>query len=242
MALAMIEGGRRGTLRPGQCVVEYTAGRRAARSPSSAGEGLSPQIVSSDAFAAEKLRTMAAFGADVELILSPDGITPDLVPAMRRRAAEIVEQEGAFATDQFNNRDALDGYRVIGDEILRQLPGPIDAVCVYVGVGGCFVGVSEVLHGAWPALERIAVEPAESAVLSGGSPGTHRIEGGGVGFVPPHMTTAELDGVEAVSTAGAFAMARRAARRRACGPDRRAAPASSPPSVSPNASAPTTAW
>ena len=181
-------------------------------------------------------------GADVELILSPDGITPDLVPAMRRRAAEIVEQEGAFATDQFNNRDALHGYRVIGDEILRQLPGPIDALCVYVGVGGCFVGVSEVLHDAWPAIERIAVEPAESAVLSGGSPGTHRIQGGGVGFIPPHMTTAELDGVEAVRTASVRRWPGGPPARRACGPDRRAAPTSSPPSVSPNASAPTTAW
>ena len=214
MALAMIEGAeRRGTLQPGQCVVEYTGGSTGSSlALVCAVKGYPLKIVSSDAFAAEKLQTMAAFGADVELILSPDGITPDLVPAMRRRAAEIVEREGAFATDQFNNRDALDGYRVIGDEILRQLPGPIDAVCVYVGVGGCFVGVSEVLHDAWPAIERIAVEPAESAVLSGGSPGTHRIEGGGVGFVPPHMTTAELDGVEAVSTADAFTMARRAAR------------------------------
>jgi len=214
MALAMIEGGeRRGALRPGQTVVEYTGGSTGSSlALVCAVKGYPLKIVSSDAFAAEKLRTMAAFGADVELIPSPEGITPALIPAMQRRAAEIVEQEGAFATDQFNNRDALDGYRVIGQEVLRQLPSPIDAVCIYVGVGGCFVAVTEVLHGAWPDVRRIAVEPAESAVLSGGPPGTHRIEGGGVGFVPPHMTTAEVDDVEAVSTADAFAMARRAAR------------------------------
>jgi cysteine synthase len=214
MALAMIEGGeRRGTLHPGQTVVEYTGGSTGSSlALVCAVKGHPLRIVSSDAFAAEKLRTMAAFGADVELILSPDGITPELIPAMRQRAAEIVEETGGFATDQFNNRDALDGYRVIGEEVLRQLSGPIDAACIYVGVGGCFVGVTEVLHGAWPDVQRIAVEPAESAVLSGGRAGTHRIEGGGVGFVPPHMTTAELDGVEAVSTADAFAMARRAAR------------------------------
>ena len=122
MALAMIEGAeRRGTLRPGQCVVEYTGGSTGSSlALVCAVKGYPLRIVSSDAFAAEKLQTMAAFGADVELILSPDGITPELVPAMRRRAAEIVEQEGAFATDQFNNRDTVDGYRVIGEEILRQ--------------------------------------------------------------------------------------------------------------------------
>src|SRR6476659_6636487 len=109
MALAMIEGAeRRGTLRPGQCVVEYTGGSTGSSlALVCAVKGYPLKIVSSDALAADKLQTLAAFGADCELILSPDGITPDLVPAMRRRAAEIVEQEGAFATDQFNNRDAL---------------------------------------------------------------------------------------------------------------------------------------
>jgi cysteine synthase A len=214
MALAMIEAAeQRGTLRPGQCVVEYTGGSTGSSLAFVCSvKGYPLRIVSSDAFAAEKLRTMEAFGAHLELIPSPEGITPALIPAMQRRAAEIVEAEGAFPTDQFNNRDALDGYRVIGEEILRQITERIDAVCVYVGVGGCFVGVSEVLHGVWPAVQRIVVEPAESAVISGGPPGTHRIEGGGVGFVPPHIVTAELDGVEAVSTADAFAMARRMAR------------------------------
>jgi cysteine synthase len=214
MALAMIEAAeQRGTLRPGQCVVEYTGGSTGSSLAFVCSvKGYPLRIVSSDAFAAEKLRTMEAFGAHLELIPSPEGITPALIPAMQRRAAEIVEAEGAFPTDQFNNRDALDGYRVIGEEILRQITERIDAVCVYVGVGGCFVGVSEVLHGVWPAVQRIVVEPAESAVISGGPPGTHRIEGGGVGFVPPHIVTAELDRVEAVSTADAFAMARRMAR------------------------------
>src|SRR5690349_22934132 len=103
MALAMIEGGeRRGALHPGQTVVEYTGGSTGSSlALVCAVKGYPLRIVSSDAFAAEKLRTMAAFGADVELIPSPDGITPGLIPAMMRRAAEITAQTGAFATDQF---------------------------------------------------------------------------------------------------------------------------------------------
>jgi cysteine synthase A len=214
MALAMIEGAeQRGTLRPGQCVVEYTGGSTGSSLAFvCAVKGYPLRIVTSNAFAAEKLRTMAAFGADLEIIDSPDGIHPGLVPAMMTRAAEIVASDGAFPTDQFNNRDALVGYREIGSEILDALDGPIDAVCAYVGVGGCFVGVSEILRVRWPEIQRIAVEPAESAVLSGRKPGTHRIEGGGVGFIPPHMSAPDIfDGVEAVSTEEAFAMARRAA-------------------------------
>jgi cysteine synthase A len=214
MALAMIEGAeRRGDLQPGQCVVEYTGGSTGSSLAFvCAVKGYPLRIVTSNAFAAEKLRTMAAFGADLEIIDSPEGIRPDLVPTMMKRAAEIVASEGAFPTDQFNNRDALIGYREIGSEILDALDGPIDAMCTYVGVGGCFVGVAETLRARWPEIQRIAVEPTESAVLSGGKAGTHRIEGGGVGFIPPHMSAPDVfDGAETVSTQEAFAMARRAA-------------------------------
>jgi cysteine synthase A len=126
MALAMIEAAEAdGRLRPGQLVVEYTGG--------STGSSLAfvcavkdypLRIVSSDAFAAEKIRTMRAFGAEVELIPSPDGITPDLIPSMMRRAAEIAAETEAFATDQFNDTDMVDGYRRLGEELLGQLPGP----------------------------------------------------------------------------------------------------------------------
>ncbi len=213
MALAMIEAAeRRGTLRPGQAVVEYTGGSTGSSLAFvCALKGYPLRIVTSNAFAAEKLRTMAAFGATLDVIDSPNGIHPGLIPAMQVRAREIVEEEGAFPTDQFNNRDALDGYRVIGKEILRQLPGRIDAACLYVGVGGCFVGVTEALRVRWPEMTRVIVEPAESAVIAGGPPGTHRIEGGGVGFVPPNITPDTYDRTEAVSTADAFASARRAA-------------------------------
>jgi cysteine synthase len=213
MALAMIEGAeRRGALAPGQTVVEYTGGSTGSSLAFvCAVKGYPLRIVTSNAFAPEKLRTMAAFGAALEIIDSPDGIHPGLIPAMQERARQIAEADGAFPTDQFNNRDALDGYRLIGEEILGQLAEPIDAACAYVGVGGCFVGMTQALRSRWPEVLRVVVEPDESAVIAGRRAGTHRIEGGGVGFVPPHIRPETYDRTDAVSTADAFAMARRAA-------------------------------
>src|SRR5262249_57066331 len=122
--------------------------------------------VTSNAFAGEKLRPMAAFGATLDVIDSPLGITPSLIPTMMQRAADIVEKEGAYPTDQFNNRDALDGYREMGIEIAEQIDAPIAAFCAYVGVGGCLVGVSEALAAHSPGLMRVAVVQSDTAVRS----------------------------------------------------------------------------
>ncbi|HYX60320.1 MAG TPA: cysteine synthase family protein [Streptosporangiaceae bacterium] len=216
MALAMIEAAEAdGRLRPGQPVVEYTGGSTGSSLAFvCAVKGYPLRIVSSDAFAEEKIQTMRAFGADVELIPSPDGITPRLIPSMMRRAAEIAAQTGAFATDQFNNADMIEGYRRLGEELLVQLPGspPIGAFCSYVGTAGCFLGVSRALAAALPGLHRAVVEPAESAVLSGGPPGTHHIEGGGIGHRPPQLHPADYDEVIVIPEARAFVTARQAAR------------------------------
>ena len=213
MALAMIEGAERsGRLRPGQTVVEYTGGSTGSSlAYVCALKGYPLRVVTSDAFAAEKLRTIAAFGATLDVIPSPEGITPQLLPLMMERAREIVEETGGFATDQFNNRDMTDGYGALGRELLEQLDGRIDAFCTYIGTAGCFLGVTHALRAELPEVRRVGIEPAESPVLSGGQPGTHRIEGGGVGFWPPLLTQDDLDETHAVSTADAFAMARRAA-------------------------------
>jgi cysteine synthase A len=217
MALAMIEAAEAdGRLRPGQLVVEYTGGSTGSSlALVCAVKGYPLRIVSSDAFAAEKTATMRALGADVELIPSPGGITPDLIPAMMKRAAEIAAETGGFATDQFSNTDMVAGYRGLGEEVLEQLPGdpPVSAFCAYVGTAGCFLGASQALSAGLPALHRVVVEPAESAVLSGGQPGTHHIEGGGIGRRPPLLYPDDYDEVIAVAEADAFAEARRAARR-----------------------------
>jgi cysteine synthase A len=214
MALAMIEGAERsGRLTPGQTVVEYTGGSTGSSLAFVCSiKGYPLRIVSSDAYAAEKILTMRAFGAEVELIPSPEGITPQLIPAMRARAAEIAAEIGGYQTDQFNNRDMVDGYARLGEELFDQLGGRLDAWVSYLGTAGSFLGVTRALRRRLPKLERIVVEPTESAVLSGAPAGTHRIEGGGIGSVPPQLQRTDWDAVETVSTADAFAMARHAAR------------------------------
>ncbi|KRT62943.1 MAG: cysteine synthase, cysteine synthase A [Chloroflexi bacterium CSP1-4] len=214
MALAMIEGAERsGRLRPGQTVVEYTGGSTGSSLAFvCAIKGYPLRIVSSDAFAEEKALTMRAFGAQVELLDSPEGITPGLIPRMMARAREIVAEAGGYATDQFNNRDMIEGYLGLGRELADQVEGRLDAFCTYIGTAGCFIGTSRGLRERIPDVRRVGIEPAESPVLSGGVPGTHRIEGGGGGFRPPLLEETALDEVQTVSSDEAIAMARRAAR------------------------------
>jgi cysteine synthase A len=214
MALAMIEGAERsGRLQPGQTVVEYTGGSTGSSLAFvCAIKGYPLRIVSATCFAEEKIQTMRAFGASVELIDSPEGITPTTIPRMMARAREIVDETGGYPTDQFRNIDMVDGYLALGRELADQLDGRIDAVAIYVGTAGCYLGVTRALRERIPAIQRVAVEPAESPVLGGGSAGTHRIEGGGVGFVPPQLSLDEVDEVIAVSSVDAVALARRAAR------------------------------
>ncbi len=214
MALAMIEGAERsGKLRPGQTVVEYTGGSTGSSLALVCSiKGYPLRIVSATCFAEEKIRTMRAFGADVELIDSPEGITPTTIPRMMARAKEIEEETGAYATDQFRNTDMVEGYLGLGRELAEQMDGQLDAVCIYVGTAGCFLGTTRALRERIPGVLRVGVEPAESAVLAGGPTGTHRIEGGGVGFLPPQLSLDEVDEAVAVSSEDAIAMARRAAR------------------------------
>ena len=214
MALAMIEGAERsGKLRPGQTVVEYTGGSTGSSLAFvCALKGYPLRIVSATCFAEEKIQTMRAFGAEVELIDSPEGITPTTIPRMMARAREIVAETGGYPTDQFRNPDMVDGYLGLGRELADALDDRIDAVVLYVGTAGCYLGTTRALRDRIPSIHRVAVEPAESPVLSGGSAGTHRIEGGGVGFMPPQLREDDIDEVVAISSDDAVAMARRAAR------------------------------
>jgi cysteine synthase A len=214
MALAMIEGAERaGRLRPGQTVVEYTGGSTGSSLALVCSlKGYPLRIVTSDAFSAEKLATMRAFGAELEVVPSPEGITPGLLPTLIERAAEIAAEVDGYQTDQFRNADMIDGYRALGRELIAQLDSRLDAFCAYVGTSGCFVGTTRELRTALPGLHRVVVEPAESPAISEGRTGTHRIEGGGAGFWPPQLERDAFDEVITVSTEDAFAMARRAAR------------------------------
>jgi cysteine synthase A len=211
MALAIIEEAeKRSVLKKGMTVVECTGGSTGTALAFICGvKGYRFKVVSSDAFTQEKLQAMRLFGAELELILSENGkITPDLIPAMIKRTKEIQATENVYLTDQFNNKDAITGYRQLGGEILRQACGPVDAFCGAVGTAGMIMGVSAVLKNENSATKIIALEPASAPLLSQGLKGSHKIDGVGVGFVPPLLEKSAYDEVRTVAEADARAMAK----------------------------------
>lgn len=215
MALSMIEAAeKRGDLQPGQMVVEYTGGSTGSSLAFvCAVKGYPMRIVSSNAFAQEKLLTMEAFGAKLEIVRSDHGIHTELFVEMQARAEAIAKEEGAYFTDQLNNWDTLDGYLGIGREVVEQLEGEIHGMAQYVGVGGAYTGLMRPLRERWPDVIRTVVEPAESAVVAGGEPGTHFIEGGGIGWVTQYIALPDsYDRTAAVSSEDAFETARTVAR------------------------------
>jgi Cysteine synthase len=215
MAQAMIARAEEsGRLRPGDTVVEYTGGSTGASlALVCAAKGYRLRIVSSDAFSEDKLAQMAAFGAELTLVPSEGGrITKELIRAMIATAQEMASSPRTYWTDQLNNADSITGYHPMGEEIWRQTDGRVDAFVQSVGTAASLRGVSAVLRRHKPSITIVAVEPAESAVLSGGPPGAHRIEGIGIGYRPPLWDPSIVDDIVAVPTEQAQAMARRLAR------------------------------
>ena len=215
MALAMIEAAEAdGRLAEGGPVVEYTGGSTGVSLALVCGvKGYPLKIVTSDAFSREKRDHMAALGADLTLVPSiGGGMDERLTREMIATARRIHEQTGGFWTDQLNNPDPIANYRILGHEIRKQTEGRIDAFVHSIGTAGSLRGVGEALREYDAAIQVIAVEPSESAVLSGEETGVHRIEGIGAGFVVPLWDPAMADDVVRVSTATAMGMARRLAR------------------------------
>lgn len=170
-------------------------------------------IVTSDAFAAEKLDQMELLGARLEIVRSDDGkMTGKLTRDMIDAAAGLTREYGAFWTDQLNNPDPLAAYRTMADEIWTQAGGRVDAFVQCVGTAGSIRGVGERLREHDESVQVVAVEPAESAVLSGGPTGAHKIDGVGAGFVVPLWRDGAADHIERVSTEEAVSMAVRLAR------------------------------
>ncbi len=215
MAKAIIEEAeRRGDLEPGMTVVEYTGGSTGSSLAFvCAVKGYRFVAVSSDAFAEEKLKTMRAFGAELIIVPSDGGlITADLVPRMIEKARELAAEPNTYFTDQFNNHDAVIGHRRAGEELIEQIPSPVDAVCVAVGTAGFSTGIGAALRAAGADTRVVLLEPASSAVISGKGAGTHHVEGIGVGFTPPLLDEDLYDEVRAIDEDEARVMARRLAR------------------------------
>jgi cysteine synthase len=218
VARAMIEAAiadRR--LAPGDTVVEYTAGTTGiSLALVSAALGLKAHFVFSDAFSEDKRHTMRAYGASITDVPSEGGrITEKLIRSLISTAAELSSRPGHWYCDQLRNRDGEAGYHSLGEELWQQSDCAVDAFVQSVGTAHSLHGTTHSLRRHNPRLEVIAVEPAESPVLSGGATGGHNIDGIGIGFVPPLWRAAEVDEILTVSTAEAKEMARRLAREEA---------------------------
>jgi cysteine synthase A len=215
MALAMIEAAEGdGRLPAGGPVVEYTGGSTGVSLSLVCAVKRHPLfVVSSDAFAREKLDHMAILGATLTVIRSDGGrMTAQLTKDMIEAAREISEQTGAFWTNQLSNPDQISGYHRMGEEIWTQSGGQVDVFIQAVGSSGSLQGNARTLRRHNPALQVVAVEPAESPVLSGGPSGAHKIDGIGAGFVVPLWDPSLPSHYERVSTEDAKAMALRLAR------------------------------
>lgn len=203
-----------GRLKPGDTVVEYTGGSTGTSlALVCAAKGYKLRIVTSDAFSEDKLNHMAALGAELTIVPSEGGrATKKLFCDMIDAARKISEEPNTFWFNQLENADIIPGYHSLGEEIWRQTGGRVDAFVQSVGSMGSARGVASVLKAHDPGVKMFVVEPAESSVLSGGSPGAHGIEGIGIGREPPLYDASIVEGVIPVSTADAEAMARRLAR------------------------------
>ena len=210
ICLNMIEQAERdGQLRPGDVVVEPTSGNTGiGLALVCAIKGYRLVLTMPDTMSEERRSLLTAYGA--ELVLTPD--TRGMHGAIARAEEIARELPRAFMPRQFSNPDNPAAHRDgTAREILEQMPR-IDAFVAGVGTGGTISGVGEVLHRERPGCVVVAVEPSRSAVLSGGEPGYHGLQGIGAGFVPENLKPGTWDRVVAVDDADATVVARRIAR------------------------------
>jgi len=215
MAFAMIEAAEAdGRLKAGGAVVEYTGGSTGVSlSLICAVKGYPLHIVTSDAFSKEKLDHMKILGARLQIVHSESGgMTEKLTRDMIEAARVITEKTGGFWTDQLNNKDQIAAYHKMAEEIWTQTGGQIDGFVQMVGTAASLRGTGKALRRHNEQIQIVAVEPSESPVLSGGQPGSHKIDGVGAGFVVPLWQEGVADQIEQVSTEEAVAMALRLAR------------------------------
>lgn len=212
IALEMVEDAERsGKLKPGGTIIEPTSGNTGiGLAMVGAVKGYKVILVMPDSMSIERRRLMLAYGARLELTPKADGVKGAIAKA-QELAAGI---EGSWIPQQFENQANVEAHRnTTAQEILRDFRDtPIDVLITGVGTGGHITACAQVLKKVWPSLKVFAVEPAASAVLSGGEPGPHPLQGLGTGFVPDILDTSLLDGVITIEGDEAKEMARRAAR------------------------------
>ncbi len=210
IGVAMVEAAERdGRLKPGGTILEPTSGNTGiALAFVARAKGYRCILTMPESMSLERRKLLRFLGA--ELVLTPAEL------GMRgaiEKAYEIAEaRDDVFMPQQFENPANPEVHRkTTAEEIWRDTDGEVDAIVAGVGTGGTITGVAEVIKARNPAFKAIAVEPADSPVISGGQPGPHKIQGIGAGFVPKNLNVDVLDGVEQVTNEEAFATARRLA-------------------------------
>ena len=204
----------RGDISRGDTVIEYTGGSTGTSlAYVSAVLGLTFVAVFSDAFSKSKQQSMEAFGAKVIVEKSENGtITPDLIKRMREKAKELAKSPGTYYVDQFGSPDVRSGYKSLGGEVAKEIDGDIDVFCASVGTGGALMGTYDGLLDSNLNPDLVALEPAQSPLLTTGKGGPHKVEGIGVGFEPPFLDRGCLSEIRTVDQEIGFAMCRRLAK------------------------------
>ncbi len=212
IALSMVEAAEAsGDLKPGGVIIEPTSGNTGiGLAMVAAVKGYTLILVMPESMSVERRRLIQAYGARFELTPKESGMTG----AIERAHALASDIPGAWIPQQFENPANIEVHaRATAQEILADFPDGIDVLITGVGTGGHITGCAEVLKRKWPTLTVFAVEPSASAVISGGPPGPHPIQGIGTGFLPKNLHTAALDGVIQVEAEEAREFARRSASK-----------------------------
>jgi cysteine synthase A len=211
IGLAMIEAAEReGRLKPGSIVVEPTSGNTGiALAFVCAAKGYRLILTMPDSMSLERRKMLLLLGAETELTPAAQGMRG----AIARAEAILAEHPGAFMPQQFENPANPDVHvRTTAQELWDDTNGELDALVAGVGTGGTLTGVAQVWKQKRPGFRIIAVEPEDSPVLSGGTPGPHKIQGIGAGFIPKNLDQALVDEVVTVANATAFETSRMIAR------------------------------
>ena len=211
IALAMIEAAEEsGQLTKDSTIIEPTSGNTGiGLAMIAAAKGYKAVLVMPETMSMERRNLLRAYGAELVLTPGPEGMGGAI-----RKAEELAKENGYFMPQQFKNEANPDVHRrTTGKEIVEAFEGDkVDAFVSGVGTGGTITGVGEVLREAYPEIQVIGVEPADSPVLSGGKPGPHKIQGIGAGFVPDILNTDVYDKIITIGNDEAFDYARRAAK------------------------------
>jgi cysteine synthase A len=210
IALAMIEAAEKsGDLKAGDTIIEPTSGNTGiGLAMVAAAKGLKAIIVMPDTMSMERRNLLRAYGAELVLTPGSEGISGSI-----RKAEELSKKHGYFMPQQFKNEANPEIHRLTtGKEVVSQMGEQLDAFISGIGTGGTITGVGSVLKENYPSIKIYGLEPADSAILSGGKPGPHKIQGIGTGFVPDTLNTNIYDEVITVKNEEAFETARRAAK------------------------------